>query len=73
MDFIDPEVISDIVAGSLLRERIEAWLDSIEMASCPPFDGKSIPLGWFPPEEDFEDDEIDGKEYFDAREHPEDN
>jgi hypothetical protein len=63
MDLMDPEAISKMAANYFLRVRVEAWLDSIEMAGCPPFDGKHIPLpGWLLPEESFDDNEIGGKE-----------
>jgi hypothetical protein len=64
MNFVDREAISEMAADYFLRERVEAWLDSIEMAGCPPFDGKPIPPpGWLPPEESFEYDKIGGKEH----------
>jgi hypothetical protein len=54
MDFVDREAISEMAADYVLGERVEAWLDSIEMAGSPPFDGKPIPPpGWLPPEETF--------------------
>jgi hypothetical protein len=39
MDFVDREAISEMAANYFLRERVEAWLDSVEMAGCPPIDG----------------------------------
>jgi hypothetical protein len=64
MDFVDREAISEMAADYFLRERVEAWLDSVEMAGYPPFDGKPIPPpGWLPPEQSFEDDDLDGREH----------
>jgi hypothetical protein len=63
MDFIDSKTISEMAADYFLRERVQAWLDSIEMAGCPPFDGTPIPPpGWLPHEESVEDYEMGGKE-----------
>jgi hypothetical protein len=64
MDFVDREAISEMAADYFLRERVEAWLESNELAGSPPFDVKPIPSpGWLPPEESFEDDESGGKEH----------
>jgi hypothetical protein len=72
MGFVDREAMSEMAADYLLRGRVEAWLDSIEMAWCPPFDGQPIlPPGWMPPEESFEDDEIVGRSILNGREHSE--
>jgi len=72
-ELCDPRTAGRSIGERETRQRIEEWLDSIEKAGSPPWNGEGgafveVNVGWFPEEVDFGYDEFEkGEEQEDVR------